>query len=73
MLFPLVASVLVLPLNNAVWEAPMAYSVKSSVSVAVGVVPFLAAIISAIVASRFSTDAPALVEQYTEALVDKSA
>ena len=72
-LFPLLASVLVFPLNNAVWEAPMAYSVKSFVSVAVGVVPFLAAIISAVVASRSSTDAPALVEQHTEALVDKSA
>lgn len=73
LLFPLVASVLVFLLDAAVWESSLAYSGKTFVSLAIGVVPFLVAIVAAVVAAKFSTDAPALVEQHPEALVDRTA
>ncbi|WP_439694235.1 hypothetical protein ACRQ4B_08375 [Curtobacterium sp. SP.BCo] len=73
LLLPIVASALVFPLSNGVYGTQLAYSVKAALGTAVDAVPFLVAIVGAVVAARFSTDAPAPVEAHGEALVDKSA
>jgi hypothetical protein len=73
LLLPIVASVVVFPLSNGLYGTQLAYSVKAALATAVDAVPFLVAVAGAVIAARFSTDAPALVEAHGEALVDKSA
>ncbi|MCA5924806.1 hypothetical protein [Curtobacterium oceanosedimentum] len=73
LLLPVVASVLVFPLGNAVWQTDLADSVSATVSCALGAVPFLVAVVGAVIAGRLSTEAPAVVEPHGAALVDKSA
>lgn len=55
LLLPIVASVLVFPLANGVYGTPLAYSVKATVSTAIDVVPFLVAVVAAVVAGRMHT------------------
>lgn len=73
LLLPVVASALVFPLANGLYGTQLAYSLKATAATAVDAVPFLVAVVGAVVARRFSTDASALVEAHGEALVDKSA
>ena len=73
LLLPIVASVVVFPLSNGLYGTQLAYSVKAALATAVDAVPFLVAVAGAVIAARFSTDAPAPVEAHGEALVDKSA
>lgn len=73
LLLPVVASLLVFPLSNAVWETTAAYSLKSTLSCALQLVPFLVALLAVVVAGRFSTDAPGRFEEHGEALVDRTA
>ncbi len=73
LVLPAIASVITFPLTNAVMSSGLSYSVMTFVSWTGQLIPFLVAILAAIVGGRFSTDAPALVEPHGEALVDKSA
>ncbi|MDR6573954.1 hypothetical protein J2X60_002609 [Curtobacterium sp. 320] len=73
LLLPVVASLLVSPLSNAVWETSAAYSLKSTLSCALQLVPFLVALVAVGIAGRFSTDAPARFGEHGEALVDRTA
>lgn len=72
LLLPIVTSLLVLPLSNAVWETGSAYSVKAMLSCAVQLLPFLVALVATVVAGRFSTGAPVRFEAHGEPLVDKT-
>ncbi|OIH98933.1 MULTISPECIES: hypothetical protein [unclassified Curtobacterium] len=72
LVLPLVATVVVTPLANAVIAVGLSYSVMTLVWWAGQLVPFLVAVVAGVVASRFSTDAPVVVEPHGEALVDKS-
>jgi len=70
---PVLAGVLVAPLAQV--SGPTVFTASGSTAVYLGLqlVPFAVAAIAGTVATRFSTDAPALVEPHGEALVDKSA
>lgn len=72
LLLPVVAAILVFPLTEAANGTGIPYSVMALVSWAGQLVPFLVAVVGAVVASRFSADAPAVVEAHGEALVDKT-
>jgi len=69
LLLPLLASVLVFPLSNSVYETQLAFSLKAMVSSATALVPFLAALL----AGRLSTDAPDGFVQHEEALLSNDA
>lgn len=73
LVLPMIASVIVLPLANAVNGMGIPYSAMTLVWWVGQLIPFLVALLGAVVAARFSTDAPARVEAHGEALVDKSA
>ena len=73
LVLPVIASVITFPLTNAVMSSGLSYSVMTFVSWTGQLIPFLVAILAAIVGGRFSTDARTLVEPHGKALVDKSA
>lgn len=73
LLLPIVASVLVFPLGSSLGGAGLSYSVAAALGTAVQVVPFLVAIIGAVLASRFSTVVPDRFVEHEEPLVDRSA
>lgn len=73
LLLPVLASVLVFPLSNSVYETQLAYSLKAAVSSATALVPFLAALLAATIAGRLSGDAPTGFEQHPETLAGTSA
>lgn len=73
LLLPLVASVLVFPLGVGLWGVGLPYSVAAALGTAVQVVPFLVAIIGALLARRLSTDVPDRFVEHGGALVDRSA
>jgi hypothetical protein len=69
---PVLAAVLVFPLTNAVMGSGIPYSAMALASLTGQLVPFAVAIVGAVVAGNSSTDAPAVVGQHPEALVDKT-
>jgi hypothetical protein len=73
LVLPVVAAVIMFPLTNALISSGLAYSVMTFVSWTGQLVPFLVAILAAIVAGRFSTDQDTGFVAAEEALVDKSA
>ncbi|MFJ4294545.1 hypothetical protein [Curtobacterium sp. NPDC089689] len=73
LLLPVVAAILVFPLSNSVYGTQLAYSIKAAIASAVAIVPFLVALLAAIVAGRMSTDSSTRFVAPERALVDKSA
>lgn len=55
LLLPITASVLVFSLANGVYDTQLAYSVKAALATAINAVPFLVAVVAAVVAGRLST------------------
>ncbi|OIH96527.1 hypothetical protein [Curtobacterium sp. MCBA15_001] len=55
LLLPVVASALVFPLSNSVFAAGLPFSVTATLSTAIDAVPFLVAVVAAVVARRLST------------------
>lgn len=73
LLLPVLASVLVFPLSNSVYETQLAYSLKAAVSSATALVPFLAALLAATIASRLSKGTPTGFAQHPETLAGTRA
>jgi hypothetical protein len=70
---PVVVAVLLAPLARALDGADLSASGGTAVSWGLQLVPFVVAALAGGIATKFSTDAPAVVEQHPPALVDKSA
>ena len=73
LLLPLVASVLVFPLANAVYTTALAFSLKAAVATVVDVIPFLVAVLAAVIARRTSAAVPSERGQRDEIVADTSA
>jgi hypothetical protein len=58
LLLPIAASVLVFPLANSVYGSQLAYSVQAAAAMALDVVPFLVALVAAVIAKRLDQNVP---------------
>lgn len=58
LLLPIAASALVFPLANGVFGTQLAYSVQAAAATALEVVPFLVALVAAVIAERLDQRAP---------------
>ena len=70
LLLPIAASALVFPLANGVFGTQLAYSVQAAAATALEVVPFLVALVAAVIAKRLDQRAPRNGVEVSGASVD---